>query len=59
MNRNYRELIANEFRNCVTNTIRRIQGEATIVLFTLRYCLMRPCSGAVLNGHLAHRLVRE
>ena len=29
MNQVYRNQIANEFRNCVTNTIRRIQGEAT------------------------------
>lgn len=29
MKQEYRNLIANEFRNCVTNTIRRIQGEAT------------------------------
>lgn len=29
MNQVYRDQIANEFRNCVTNTIRRIQGEAT------------------------------
>ncbi len=29
MKREYRDQIANEFRNCVTNTIRRTQGEAT------------------------------
>lgn len=29
MDKAYREQIANEFRNCVMNTIRRIQGEAT------------------------------
>lgn len=29
MNTKYKRLIENEFRNCVTNTIRRIQGEAT------------------------------
>lgn len=29
MNQEFRNQIANEFRNCVNNTIRRIQGEAT------------------------------
>lgn len=29
MNQYYRDLIANEFRNCVNNTIMRLQGEAT------------------------------
>lgn len=29
MNQYYRELIANEFRNCVNNTIVRLQGEGT------------------------------
>lgn len=29
MNQEYRQLIANEFRNCVNNTISRLQSEAT------------------------------
>lgn len=29
MDQRYRQMIASEFRNCVNNTIMRLQGEAT------------------------------